>query len=157
MLVGIVSLSGYGAITGMFCSALLLIELPESEVMVSLLVETCTLFCGLRFCVLRGDCLPCVLVVLGGRSGIATSPLPCLAGYDLLLAALAGASSNCCVNCVSALNVLATLPVRGGNPAGASCFPACRAFRNRCCFFFNPCSRLIMISLIFGKNLSKLA
>ena len=83
--------------TGMFCMALLEIEEPESEARVSLLADWCMLFCGLRL-FLRGDCLPgaLALVVLGGRSGIATSPpLPCLAAKLLLLDALEGISSNC--------------------------------------------------------------
>jgi hypothetical protein len=144
----------------MFCRALLDIEDPESDAVVSLLAEAWTLFCGLKFCALRGDCLPGALVVLGGRSGIATSPLPCLLYSDRLLAALEGTSSSCCVNCVSALNVLATLPCRGGKPTGppaaASCFPPGFLCLNRCCFFFSPCSRFMIISRILGRNRSKL-
>ncbi len=34
---------------------------------------------------------------------------------------------------------------------------ACCLERSRCCFFFNPWSRLMMMSRILGKNLSRLA
>ena len=147
--------------TGMFCNALLLSELA-SEAIVSLLLDACMLFCGLRPCLLGLDrpVPDCTLVVRGGSSGIATSPpLPCLCAKDRLLVCLLGPSSNSRVRLLSMLTLLATLACLGGSaPALFSLVlpPPLPFCLSRCCFFFNPCSKFMMISRMRGRNLSKL-
>lgn len=101
----------------------------------------------------RGEILPgCVEVVLGGRSGPSNSPLSDLCIKDRLLGCLVTASSSDCVRVVSLLLLLATLACLLDPPPDGALF-----CRNLDCFFFKPCSRLIMMSLIRGKNRSKLA
>jgi hypothetical protein len=96
---------------------------------------------------LLGDALPGTDEERGGRSGPPSmrSEPSCRAGSRVLAARACCGSSN---------SILPMLPCRGLPPLtdpGAP--PRCRS---RCCFFFSPCRRFIIMSRMRGKKLSRL-
>jgi hypothetical protein len=144
LFVGMVSSSGYGAMIGICCAALL--DIDES---VDMRVLRLSYLSGPRF----GDSLLSFLDdVRGGKSGPLISLLPCL-----------------CILCMLALP--STLPFLSGRPilTPVLSIESCREVapvlstsfaalaRSLACFFFRPCSKLMMMSRIRGRYLSKLA
>lgn len=138
-MVDIVSSSGYGAMIGMFWAALL--DNDESDDMSVLLLSKRS---GPRF----GDSLLSFLEdVRGGSSGPVMSLLPCRCMLDLM----------------------SVLPFLSGSPEVVLSIESCRELapalspsraalaRSFACFFFKPCNRLMMMSRMRGRYLSKLA
>lgn len=134
--------------TGMFCMVLLDIE-ESVEATVSLLGVPFRLGRGVagRVSYLLGDARPGTEEVRGGRSGVSISLLGwrCILGRSLCVRC--GTSSP---GCPSALPVLpALLPFVPVPSLPALCL-------NLACFLFKPWSRLMMMSLIRGRKLSRL-
>lgn len=132
--------------TGMFC--IVLLDNEESvECWLAVFARVTLGFAG-KLSYLLGEDLPGTEDVRGGSSGPSAtkSLLSCLAGGVLVLE---------CFDWPSSISpVLLMLPCLGMIPFGPS---RPLRWRSRCCFFLRPCRRFIMISLILGKKLSKLA
>ena len=135
-----VSSSGYGAMTGICWAALL--DMDESE-------DKSVLRLSNRSAGRFGDSLPSFLDdVRGGSSGPVISLLPCLCKL--------ARTSVLPFLSINADAVLSIESCRELAPTGLSPSRAALA-RNLACFFFRPCSRLMMMSRIRGRYLSKLA
>lgn len=143
LLVGIVSSSGYGAITGIDCAALL--DMEESEDMSVLWLSNLG---GAGPGPRLGDSLVSfLLVVLGGRSGPTTSLLPDLCRLALISWLIfRSGKADVWLSIESCRDVA---PARSPSRAALA--------RSFACFFLRPWSRLIIMSRIRGRYLSKLA
>lgn len=85
----------------------------------------------------------------GGRSG----PLLLNSALSPRTGNLVLAERDCCGS--SSSPALLTLPCRGLLPLSPPSRPV--RCRNRCCFFFKPCNRFMIMSRIRGRKLSRLA
>lgn len=137
------SSEGYGATTGICCAVLL----DREESVESWLPFVLRLGLGFdgRVSCLFGDALPGTEEDRGGRSGPSeVMSLSRRGGRRVLDARACGGSSTS--------PMLPTLPCLGLPP-----FAAPFLCLRRCCFFFRPCRRLIMMSRMRGRKLSRLA
>jgi hypothetical protein len=140
----------YGGRTGKFCIVELdNVDWPEAE--------------DSRECSFGGNasvCRPAVIEdIRGGGAFAADVVLSRVSGTLLSGRPLFGSPwSKSVVSPVLLVPALLTLVVLGkdGSPFGSflDCDCFCRSF---CCFFFKPCSKLMIISLIRGRYFSKLS
>lgn len=141
------SSAGYGAMTGICCAVVL--EIDESEDSWLAVVDRLAFGFDGSESYLLGDARPVTTEEdRGGRLGpfSPSSVLSPRAGSLVLC-------ERCC--CASSMSpLLPMLPCRVPPLRVPSRPVLCR---NRCCFFFRPCRRLMMMSRMRGRKLSRLA